>query len=99
MPWDGEGAMTALRAGKGRSLSFLASWARHGLTLPEGEDYKGAHFAASKEAGKVLDVLDGTGELRMNTRTYIETNDVFKDLRAKERQPREGEPLEPPGRF
>jgi len=97
--YAGTGRLTPFRASQGRSLSFVVSW----LRVWEGErgsEHREAHTDVGKGVGEMGAILrDGGSELRRTTRVYVEEEPTLAPARRVERQPRPGEPLEPPGPF
>ena len=98
-PYDGEiSTATGLRLAKGRPLAFLVAWLRWGKRFT-GEDGRAEHMAARFCRGPDAELGDGSSALRLNARAYVEREDDFAVLRREERQPRTGEPIEPPARL
>jgi len=99
LPWEGEGRMTELRASQGRPLAWLVAWNRLGATLPATAAGREAHMKMKLCKGDAACLGDGTKVERQVARAYVESEPSFAGMRRDERQPRPGEPLEPPGRF
>ena len=99
-PWDGplEGA-TSMRLAKGRCLAFLVAWLRWGAARYPDSELREQHMGARFSRGEHSALADGTGLERVESRTYVEAEPDLAPLRLKERQPRDGEPIEPPGKF
>ena len=91
--------MTPKRSAQGRSLAFLVAWARAGQEecVPDGEDGQKVHFAGRLCRGHWAFLADGAGQARVQARDWVEQAASMAAVRTHERQPRDGEPLEPPG--
>jgi hypothetical protein len=101
-PYDGEGAMTEQRSAKGRPLAFLVAWLRMGARYAshDGDEDREKHMAAKRgDTAETLCLKDGRSPLRNACRDYVERSGHLADLRALERQPRDGEAIEPRGKF
>ena len=99
MPYVGADRLTPVRAAKGRPCAFLVAWLRAGLAFDLGEAGRDAHFAASKAKDAWACLGDGDGNERQEARADFEADAVYVDVRRVERQPRDGEGIEPKGRF
>ena len=102
VPWnEAEGKLTPMRAAKGRCLAFLLAWLWFGLDIAEGEAHKDEHMTSAKALpGTRAAVLgNGRSDERIQARVRVEGEPTLAPLRAIERQPRVGEPLEPHGKL
>ena len=99
--YAGGDALTELRASKGRPAAFLVTWLRMGTDYGHGPDGREVHCAIGARGSKFMPAClrDGTSAERCEARDYVETADEMAEVRRVERQPRPGEPLEPPGRL
>jgi len=97
--YTGTGAMTDLRSSKGRCLAFLVARLRLATKFKPGPDGRAAHFGARTCKGAGACLADGRGAERLSARAWVEAEPSFAPLRLAERQPRVGEPIEPPGRM
>ena len=98
--WDEtKGALTPLRAGKGRPLGFLVAWLRYGERFEATDAGRAAHMDAKFGKGAAACLNDGTGVARMQARAYVDSVPSLKPCRDRERPPRPGEPREPLGPF
>lgn len=96
MPYRGDGDLTQMRAAQSGILSCLGP--RRSPLSCHGRGPRRAH--GGKGGGvDTRCVTSVASDLRKACRHYAEMAPNLSDLRAKEHQPREGEPLEPLGRF
>jgi len=102
LPWEPrEGHhWTEMRQSQGRPLAFLISWLRWGQQFPATDAGRTLHMDARHGRGRDGCIHVGTGALRLGCRAYVEAepSPEFAALRARERQPRVGEALEPLGK-
>ena len=100
VPYDDSGNVTARRAAKGRPQAFLVAWCRLGRQYGEGLAGREGHMNAAKSKDAISRCLaDGRSIERVSARAYVEGEASLAPLRLRERQPRIGEPPEPPGPF
>ena len=93
--FDDAALTTAMRCAKGRCAAFLVAWCRWGGKFSDRTSHMNARFCRGADAP----LADGTGKERIEARKYVEETDSLFDIRSVERQPRVGEPIEPPGKF
>lgn len=93
----GAGA-TAMRLAKGRPLAFLVAWLRWGQQFVDA-DGRHRHMNARVCQGLDAPLGDGGSWERLSARAYVEAEAAFVGLRLVERQPRDGEPIEPRGKL
>ena len=98
-PYDGDiSTATGLRRARGRLLAALVAWLRWGKRFT-GANARAHHMNAGFCRGGDAELGEGSSPPRLSARAYVEREDDFFALRREERQPRPGQPIEPPSRM